>query len=52
MRFLHLIMSFISYQDGRTALHIAAKNGNIEVARLLLDKGADVNSRDNVSDII
>ena len=52
MRFLHLIMSFISYQDGRTALHIAAIKGHIEVMRLLLDKGADVKIRHNVSDMI
>ena len=53
MRFLHLIMSFILYQDGRTALHWAAINGNIDIARLLIDKGADVNIGDKlVSDMI
>ena len=45
-------MAFISYQDGRTALHIATDQGYIEVTRLLLDKGADVNIRHNVSDMI
>ena len=52
MRFLDLTMAFISYQDGRTALHIATDQGYIEVTRLLLDKGADVNIRHNVSDMI
>ena len=52
MRFLDLIMSFISYQDGRTALHIAAKNGHNDVTAMLLDKGADVNIGDNVSGMI
>ena len=52
MRFLHLIMSFISYQDGRTALHNAAMYGHIDVARLLLDRGANVNIKDNVSGMI
>ena len=45
-------MSFISYQIGLTALHYAAAGGHTDVARLLLDRGADVNSRDNVSDMI
>ena len=45
-------MSFTLYQFGFTALHYAAGGGHTDVARLLLDKGADVNSRDNVSDMI
>ena len=45
-------MSFTLYQYGFTALDWAAVYGHIDVARLLLDKGADVNSRDNVSDMI
>ena len=45
-------MSFTLYQIGFTALHYAAAGGHTDVARLLLDKGADVNSRDNVSDMI
>ena len=52
MRFLDLIMSFILYQWGVTALHCAAFKGHVDVARLLLEKGAYVNSIDNVSDMI
>ena len=52
MRFLHLIMSFILYQGGYTALHWAAGKGYIVVMGLLLDKGADVNIKDNVSGMI
>jgi len=33
-------------RDGDTPLHRAAGNGNAEIARMLLDKGADVNARD------
>ena len=32
-----------NFQDG-TALHIAAKNGNLAVVTLLLDRAADVNA--------
>ena len=45
-------MYWIQYQDGCTALHSAAQDGDIELARLLLDEGADVNSKDEVSDVI
>lgn len=36
-------------QSGWTALHIAAMNGNKEVAQLLLQCGADKSAIDNVS---
>ena len=46
-------MSFTLYQYGSTALHYAAMYGHIDVARLLLDKGADVNIENRlVSDMI
>ncbi|MCE3254751.1 MAG: ankyrin [Rickettsiaceae bacterium] len=32
---------------GATALHITARNGNVETSQILLDGGADVNSSDN-----
>ena len=46
----YLIMSFVLYQDKFTALHYAAPAGHIDVTKLLLDNGADVYSRDKVSD--
>lgn len=34
-------------KNGRTALHLASKEGNIEKVLELLDKGADINAEDN-----
>jgi len=36
-------------QSERTALHLAASDGHLEVCRLLLDRKANVNVKDNVS---
>jgi ankyrin repeat protein len=33
--------------DGTTSLHKAAQNGDLEAMQVLLDRGADVNARDN-----
>lgn len=33
-------------QDGIAPLHIAARNGYLAAARLLLDHGADINATD------
>lgn len=33
-------------EEGATALHYATENGHREVARLLLETGADINARD------
>jgi ankyrin repeat protein len=35
---------------GSTLLHVAAEYGNVEAARLLLDRGADVNARATVDE--
>ena len=40
------------YQGGCTALHHAADDGHIEVMRLLLERGADVNASNKVSNMI
>ena len=36
--------------QGATLLHVAAEFGNVDAARLLLDRGADVNARATVDD--
>ena len=38
-----------SSQDGWTALMIAAREGHVNVVRVLLDAGADANAKNNVS---
>ena len=37
-------------QDGETPLYIAAEKGHLEVARVLLEAGADITANDNVSE--
>ena len=39
----------VGSQNGRAALIRASANGHVETVRLLLDRGADVNERDNMS---
>jgi hypothetical protein len=39
-------------QDGRTALMMAANNGHLEVVRLLLEKDADIQAKDEVSYVL
>ena len=47
------MMYWIRYQDGNTALHGATRCGNSDITKLLIDGGADVNSKENiVSDMI
>lgn len=36
-------------QDEQTALHVASEGGHYEIVQLLLVKGADPNTVDNVS---
>ena len=44
-------MFWIRYQDDSGVLYCAAAKGHTDVAKLLLDRGADVNSKDEVSDM-
>ena len=39
----------LSCQDGLSLLHYSALNGHTNICALLLDRGADLNPRDNVS---
>ena len=43
-------MSYLS-QYQRTALHYASENGHHDTARVLLERGANPNTRDNVSGV-
>ena len=46
-------MYWTRYQTGFTALQRAAVGGHTDITKLLIDAGADVNSKDNtVSDMI
>ncbi len=33
--------------NGWTALHFASQNGDVEIGKLLIDNGADIDSKDN-----
>ena len=47
---IYIISDVKSYnQDGDTALHQAVKRGDIEVVRLLLDRHANIEAVNNVS---
>ena len=40
----------VANEDGQTALMLAARTGNVAVAKLLVQHGADVNRREQVRD--
>ena len=46
---MHTNLSYV--QRGRTALHLASKNGYKEVVKLLIDNGADVDEGDKVTSV-
>ena len=42
------LTSFVHAQDGRTPLFEAASNGNVEIAQMLMEKGADIEATTKV----
>ena len=47
-----LNLSLLIWQIGQNAVHIASWNGSIEMVKVLLDRGADVDAPDDVSCVI
>ena len=43
-----ILSSMFVYQDGITSLMLAAVAGEVEVVKLLLDRGADISAADKV----
>ena len=42
------LTSFVHAQDGWTPLLEAARNGHVEIAQMLMDKGANIEAMDKV----
>ena len=42
------LTSFVHAQDGRTSLLVALRNDHVEIAQLLLEKGANIEAPDEV----
>ena len=44
----HARMSYVAHRSGRTALHCAMRNGDVEIIEILLSEGANLNVKDNL----
>ena len=42
------LTSFLHAQDGQTPLLLALQNGHVEIAQLLMEKGANIEAMDEV----
>ena len=47
----HTVVPLCLHQDGDTPLLVAAKHGHLSVVEYLLERGADIEAKDNVSDV-
>ncbi len=48
--FVYALVHVVCTQDGRTELQLAARGGLLEAATMLIDVGADLEAKDEVSD--
>ena len=48
---VHWYILYYSSQDWKTALHYACEGGHHDTVRVLLERGADPNTRDEVSGV-
>ena len=39
------------HQEGRSALSLAAERGDVDVMKVLIERGADVNTQDEVNHV-
>ena len=49
MKGITLLLTHVLIQDGSTALHVASALGQLDVVRVLIEKGATVDYKDKVS---
>jgi ankyrin repeat protein len=47
--FVHMLIFFTCSQDGSSPLHMVSAVGNVELLKALLEKGANVETKNRVS---
>ena len=51
LQYMFIDVHWYSSQDQRTALHYASESGHHDTVRVLLERGADSNTRDKVCSV-